>query len=99
MDLEVGRNVALDVIQELTELCAAMAPVALSDDLACGDVKGGEQRGSAIALLVMGAPLDLAGTQRQQGLGAIEGHRTPIVFAPSNVKDYALGTSSVLDLI
>ena len=73
VDLEVGRHVGLDVIQELAELRAAVAPVALSDDLACGDVKGCEQRGGALALVVMGAPLDLAGPQRQQGLGAIQG--------------------------
>ena len=73
VDLKVGRLVSLDVIQELAELRAAVAPVALSDDLACGDVKRGEGRGRAIALVVMGTPLDLAGPQRLQRLGAIQG--------------------------
>ena len=83
VELEIGRNVGLDVIQELPELSAAVAPVALSDDRPGGDVEGGEQRGRAIALVVMSASLDLAGPQRQQGLGAIEGlgtsrpHREP----------------------
>ena len=72
MDVEIGRNVGLDMIQELPELRAAMAPVALSDDRPGGDIEGGEQRGRAIALVVMGAPLNLAWAQRQQGLGAIE---------------------------
>ena len=72
MDVEIGRNVGLDMIQELPELRAAMAPVALPDDRPGGDIEGGEQRGRAIALVVMGAPLNLAWAQRQQGLGAIK---------------------------
>ena len=47
VDLEVGRHAGRDVIQELAELRAAVAPATLSDDLACGDVKGCEQRGGA----------------------------------------------------
>ena len=58
--------------QELAELPASVALVALPDDLSGGDVEGCEQRGRAVALVVMGAPLDPAGAQRQQGLGAIE---------------------------
>ena len=73
VDLEVGRHVGLDVIQELAELHAAVAPIALSDDLACGDVKGCEERGRAVALVIVSAPLDLPRAQRQQRLGAIEG--------------------------
>ena len=42
VDVEVGRNVGLDVIQELPELRAAVAPVALSDDRPGGDVEGGD---------------------------------------------------------
>ena len=55
VNLEVARHVGLYVIQEPAELGAAMAPVALSDDLAGGNVKGSEQRGRAMALVVMGA--------------------------------------------
>ena len=69
VDVEAGWHVGLDVIEEPADVRGAVAPVALSDDVARGDVKGCEQRGRAMALVVMGAPLDLAGQQR---LGAVK---------------------------
>jgi hypothetical protein len=50
-----------------------VALVAAPDDPAGGDVEGGEQRGGAVAGIVMAAPLGLARPHRQQGLGAIQG--------------------------
>ena len=44
MDIEVGRDVGLDVLEKLPELLAAVAPVALSDELSGRGVEGGEQR-------------------------------------------------------
>ena len=49
-----------------------MALVATADDPAGGDVEGGEQRGGAVALVIMAAPLGLARSHRQQRLGAVE---------------------------
>jgi hypothetical protein len=43
MDVEVIRNVSVDLLQEVEELARPVAPVALSDDEAGGDVEGGEQ--------------------------------------------------------
>ena len=40
--------------------------------MAGGDVERGEQVGDAVALVVVGAPFDLAGPHRQGGLGAVQ---------------------------
>ena len=45
----------------------------LMHDLAGGQVQRGEQVGDPVALVVMGAPLDLAGSHRQRRLGPVEG--------------------------
>ena len=45
---------------------------AFADDLAHLHVECGEQRRRAMALVIVGAPLDLAGAHRQQRLGAVE---------------------------
>ena len=42
------------------------------EDLARGDLQRGEQGGGAVALVVIGLPLDLAGAHRQDRLGAIQ---------------------------
>jgi hypothetical protein len=56
MDVEFARHRGLDLIQELAELDGAMATVALADNLAGGDVEGSEQRGRAMANVVVAAP-------------------------------------------
>ena len=60
------------VAQELAEFDRAVTLVAAADDLAGGDVQGGEQRGRAVPLVIMAAPLDLPWPHRQQRLGAVE---------------------------
>ena len=45
------------VVEELPELEGAMPPMALADDLPVLDVEGGEERGGAVAHVVVGAPL------------------------------------------
>jgi hypothetical protein len=72
MHVEVGWHAGLDLIQELPELAGAVLRIAAADHRAGGDVEGGEQRSGAVALVVMGAPLDLAGAHRQQRLAAIQ---------------------------
>lgn len=52
------------MVQELAELPAAVAAEAPADHLAGGHVDGCEQRGSAAALAIMGAPFGLAAAQR-----------------------------------
>jgi hypothetical protein len=58
--------------QELQELAAAMPSMQIADDGAGGDVQGGEQRGRAMALVVVSASLGNAWGQGQQGLRAVQ---------------------------
>ena len=73
VDVETLGHAGLDVVQELAELPAAVAAEALADDLARWRRRGQRTaRSCRCACSLMGAPLDLAGAQRQQRLGAIE---------------------------
>ena len=72
VDVEVGRHVALDRVEELAELLRAVAGHAFADDRSGLHVERGEQRGRAVPLVVVGAPLGLAGPHRQQRLGAVQ---------------------------
>jgi hypothetical protein len=72
VDVEAGRDVGLDLVEELAELARAVLRVATADHRAGGDVEGGEERGGAMARVVMAALLHLAGPHRQQLLGAVE---------------------------
>jgi hypothetical protein len=60
-------------LQELEEFLVTVPGVGLAGHLASGDVEGGEERGGAVAQIVVGAPLHLTGTHGQQRLGPIEG--------------------------
>jgi hypothetical protein len=71
--LEVGRHALVDAPQELQELLGSMAAIAAADDLAGGDVERCEQRGRAVADVVVSPSLDLAGPHRQERLSSIEG--------------------------
>ena len=62
MDVEVVGDLGFESAQEPEELAAAVTREALSDDLAGGDVQRREERGGAVAHVVMGAPLDLSGS-------------------------------------
>ena len=70
VDLEIGRHVGLDVIEEFAERAGAVALGALADDRAGGDIEGCEQRGRAVPVRVMGAPLGFTGPHRHERLGA-----------------------------
>ena len=72
MHVEVGWHGRLDLIEELAELDGAMARIAFADHPSGGDVKGSEQRGGAMALVVVAAPRRLAGAHRQHGLAAVQ---------------------------
>src|SRR3972149_6193956 len=73
MDVECSGNVGVDGVEELPEFDAAMPSVMLGDDLAGLDVQGGEERGRAVADVVVGTTLDLAGAQGQDRLRAVQG--------------------------
>lgn len=68
VDVEPGRNIAVDHLEEVEELPGPVAAITLADDRAGGDVEGGEQRGRAVALVIVGAPLRDAGQHRQTRL-------------------------------
>jgi hypothetical protein len=72
VDVEIGWHGLFDRGQEPAEFDGAVALVATADDPAGGDVKNREQRGRAVALVVMTASLDLSRSHRQQRLRAVE---------------------------
>lgn len=70
MQIEFGRCVAFDLAQKVQEL---LGPMLLSNpphELTGHDVEGGVQACRIRALVVVCAPLDLAGAQLQYWLGA-----------------------------
>src|SRR6266404_8739468 len=72
VDIEISRHILFNLVEELAELARAMARHAFCDDLADLDVERCEERRGPVALVVMRAPLDLAGAHRQQGLRAVK---------------------------
>ena len=72
VDLAVGRHGLLDRAQEAEELLVPVPRAALRQDGAVEQVEGSEQRGGAMAEVVVGHALDVAEAQRQQRLGAFE---------------------------
>ena len=73
MDVELGRDICLDVTQEGEELLVTMAGFALGDDRAVEHVEGSEQGGRAVPLVVVSDAFDVAEPHGQHGLGAFEG--------------------------
>ena len=67
-----GRHLALDGVEEADELLMPVALHAAADDGAVEHVQGGEQRGRAVALVVVGHRAGAALLHRQAGLGAVE---------------------------
>src|SRR5262245_14732086 len=80
MQVEIGRHVALNLVEELAELPRTVARHAFADHRSGLHVRigvgrrdqRGKQRGSPVTLVVVRAPLDLAGAHRQQRLRAVE---------------------------
>ena len=70
--VEIPGRVALDFVEEFAELLGAVARHAFADDRSRFHVERGKQRRRAVAFVVVGAPLDLAGPQGQQRLRAVQ---------------------------
>src|ERR1700756_5953800 len=70
MDSLLGWDVSLDLVEEADELLMPMLLHAAPDDLAFEHVEGGEQRGGAVALVIMGHG---GGTALLQGQGRLGG--------------------------
>ena len=67
-----GRNDVIDDAQELQPFLMAVPVVAHGDDLAFQRIEGGEQRGRAVALVIVGHGAAAALLHRQAGLGAVQ---------------------------
>ena len=72
MDVELGRDLAVERLQELLELDRAMAAVQRADHLAGGEVQRGVEARGAGALVVVGRALGHAREHRQDRRGAIQ---------------------------
>jgi hypothetical protein len=70
MDVQLLRYILFNGIEEVAELPGAVALPGLADDLARTRI--GEQAGGAVALVVVGAALDLSWAHGQQRRGATE---------------------------
>ena len=62
----------LNGVEKLPELGAAMPPVAFANDLSGLHVERCEQRGGAMARIVVRAPFQLSGPHREQWLRAVQ---------------------------
>ena len=68
-----GRYLSLDGIEEADELLMSVALHAAADNPAVENIESGEERGSAVALVIISHCASPAFLHRQAGLGAIEG--------------------------
>ena len=73
--LHALRDGGLDGVGEADELLMAMAGHVAADDRAVEHVERGEQRGGAVALVVVGHGAEPPLLHRQAGLGAVEHSR------------------------
>src|SRR5215468_9318981 len=73
MDVELLRDPSVDLFEEVQELGRPVAPVALADDEARGDIEGGEQRGRAVPHIVVRPAFGDARHHRQHRLFTVEG--------------------------
>src|SRR5208337_18610 len=72
MDGKIGRNGAIDLLQEFAELDGAMAWPALADHRSRGDVQGREKTGGAMAFVIVGAALGLTWQHGKDRLAAAQ---------------------------
>jgi len=73
MHVELRWHFLLQLVEKLYKFLAAMTRRTLTDDFAAENIKGCEQGGGAMALVVMGPSFGQAWAQRQQGRSAIQG--------------------------
>ena len=69
----MARGVQVDPFEEREHVVAGVAFAGLGEDLAGGDVEGGEQVDGAVSLVVVGEGAVAARAHRQRRLGAVEG--------------------------
>src|SRR5688572_31689021 len=91
VDVQLGRSVLLDVFEELQELLMAMLRLALRNDLTARHIESGEQRGRAMANVVVRDSLDVSQAERQHRLGSFE--RLDLAFLVKDRKSTRLNSS------
>src|SRR5260370_21004468 len=84
VDVQGGRHGRVDGVEELTELAGAMPAMELPDDRPTLRIQGGEQRGAAVADVVMTAALDLARAPRQPRPRAIHRLHPAVPLDPAH---------------
>ncbi len=72
VDVEVGRHLRVDLLEEVEELGRPVPLVAFADDEARGDIECRKQRGRAVADVAVGATLGHARHHRQNRLLPVE---------------------------
>lgn len=72
VNVELRWSVGVDGVEELAEFNGAMPFVGLADDLPGLDVQRSEERDRAVSAVVVGPPLGLARSHREQGLCTLE---------------------------
>ena len=70
--VEIAGHGGLDLVEEAAKLGRPVPGKAFADDPAGGDVQSSEQRGRAMALVVVRSPGNLARTHRQHRLTAVQ---------------------------
>ena len=85
MDVQMRRDLLVDLSQKAQEFLMAVLAVAFADDFARGDIQGGKERGGAVAIVVVGSALGLSGFHRQNRLAAFQSlHLTFLIHAKHN---------------
>ena len=72
MDVELGRDTLVDKLEELQKLLVTVPSIAFPDHFAACHIKGSEEAGNAMAVVVVSPTLALARPHRQQRLGTLE---------------------------
>src|SRR5580692_7695146 len=79
MDVEVGGNVVVQMLEKTQELLMAMAWFALRNHASVKHIEGRKERGGAVAEIVVSDTFDVTQTQGQRRLGAFE--RLDLLFS------------------
>src|SRR5580704_5408420 len=72
MDVEPGRDTAVEVIKQCAKFLVAVARLTPGNHLAIQGIECGEQGGSAMAVVVVSYSFDVAQAHRQPWLGTFQ---------------------------
>ncbi len=67
MDVEAAGHIAVDLTQECEELLMTVSRMTTGYDFAGGDIESGEQRGGAVAFVVMSDAFEVAEAHGEDG--------------------------------